>query len=257
MKKIIKIVLTIVVVLSLFGCSNVVENNDVAEKDYSLLCVEDNCMNLLYDGNNRCIDHYIQFSSSPTIGGIKWKVIDEDKENGKKLLLSQYAVSTRAFHPWTFAMGEIDLTWEECNLRNWLNTTFIDNHFSDLEKEHIVLSSINTYGADIITYETGWHKGNGVDYNVCCSTQDKIFTLSAEEVFKYGLEEGCVDTKQGNESIEWWLRSNIVSSCADCVGENGTVLSGKNVHLEGYADIKGSFVGYEKGVRPAMWVRYK
>src|SRR5574344_486799 len=64
---------------------------------------------------------------------IRWKVLA--KENGKILLISKYALDCKPYHK-----NSCNVTWEECTLRKWLNSEFINNAFSEEEQQIIVLT---------------------------------------------------------------------------------------------------------------------
>lgn len=49
---------------------------------------------------------------------IEWMVLAV--EGDEALLLSKYALDTQPYHD-----VEVDITWEKCTLRTWLNETFL------------------------------------------------------------------------------------------------------------------------------------
>ena len=173
---------------------------------------------------------------------IEWKVLGF--EDGRSLLLSRYGLDAKAFHD-----SDGSVTWEDSDIRAWLNGSFYDSAFSDSEKAriHEVLNS----NPDNPVYGTA--SGN--------DTEDKIFLLSISEVEKYlptdffrrcsatdhAKENGldvCVYADRSNGNIRWWLRSQGFS------GEHISIVTayGK-IFRKGYSVNDDSIA-----VRPALWL---
>ncbi len=170
---------------------------------------------------------------------IEWKVLEKD-ENGKMLVISQYALDCRHYHS-----SVEQVTWETSDIRNWLNNDFYSSAFSDSEKAKIRTTELqNTDNADFNT-----DGGN--------DTNDKIFLLSIDEATTYlptSLERICVATKHAesrgsqleslSRSCRWWLRS-----------PGTTQYKASAVKVDGFILNMGAPVGVEKrSVRPAMWI---
>ena len=171
---------------------------------------------------------------------IEWYVIAKEENNVK--LLSKYALDRQPFNTdW------IEITWENCSLREWLNNMFLDEAFSYSEQGAILSSSVN---AD---------KNPDYKTNTGHGTMDKVFCLSVNEfenlpksmkacagtAFCYA--EGARESKNGNCS--WWLRTpGWYEKSAVDVNNNGVanydekLYKGYNVNHRGH------------GVRPTMWV---
>ena len=168
---------------------------------------------------------------------IEWIVLD--KQDGKLLLISRYALGAMGYH------YELDLvTWENCSLRKWLNSGFIEEAFSNKEIKHIPTVKVT---AD---------KNPEYDTDPGNDTEDQVFLLSIPEVEKYfkaGDERRCKATEyarlMGAYSIHegycyWWLRSpGGLGDCATGVEDDGSV--------DYYG---GSFYKSNHAVRPALWV---
>ena len=59
---------------------------------------------------------------------IEWLVLDN---NGREAtLISKYCLDTKQFND-----EYIEVTWETCTLRTWLNNDFLENAFSTIEQE--------------------------------------------------------------------------------------------------------------------------
>ncbi len=171
---------------------------------------------------------------------IEWYVIARDGDQVK--LLSKYALDRQPFHTdW------VEVTWETCSLREWLNGTFLEEAFSNTEQRSILPSQVNADKNP--NYKT--KPGHG--------TMDKMFCLSVNEfenlpktlkpckgtAFCYA--EGARESQNGNCS--WWLRTpGWYEKSAVDVNNNGVanydekLYKGYNVNHRGH------------GVRPAMWI---
>ena len=105
-------------------------------------------------------------ASGNTKDPIKWLVLD--RKDNKALLLSKYILDCKCYN------NEFkEVTWENCDLRKWLNNDFYNEAFSD--KEKLAISNTNVVNADNQEYES---KGGN-------NTVDKVFCLSIDEVKKY------------------------------------------------------------------------
>ena len=171
---------------------------------------------------------------------IEWIVLD--KEDGRVLLLSQYVLEREPYHK-----DNVDITWEGCSLRDWLNSEFYKTAFDKKQQKQIMETLI--VNSDNLAGDTPTSGGN--------STYDKIFLLSLDEIGKYtgnDSEREAYSTPYANKKkgfsdgiTAWWLRSpgNITDSAAYVydyggVNENGGIV---------YDDLV--------GVRPALWVSYE
>lgn len=151
-----------------------------------------------------------------------WRVLDVNREAETALLIAEKPVCEKAYNEKKKAV-----TWETCNLRQWLNGEYYDKAFSDDEKNAIIETKLHTpdnpdYGTD---------GGN--------DTNDRIFLLSAEEAEKF-FENG----KDRAVGQWWWLRSpGISSDIATHVSMHG-----------GDIDDTTSEVDYKFAVRPAFYI---
>ncbi len=102
-------------------------------------------------GQTITFGHYMM--ESKIILPIKWEILDVDNKN--LLLISKTILDIQPFQrKWE------DVTWENCDLRHWLNKTFFSRAFNYRDRKRIVETSVD-------------------------SGRDKIFILSAEEAVKY------------------------------------------------------------------------
>ena len=71
---------------------------------------------------------------------IEWKVLDKDA-NGKMLIVSRYAIDCGNYHS-----SPKQITWEDSDIRKWLNNDFIATAFSSKEKSYLQTSTIDNSG---------------------------------------------------------------------------------------------------------------
>lgn len=139
---------------------------------------------------------------------ILWRVLEVNEDSA--LLLSEYGLICKNINE-TFD----DFTWENCSLRNWLNTSFLDIAFTNLERKAILDSNITTPDSNY------WGTKGGND------TTDKVFLPTMQDVMNpaYGFRKGMKPTKtrmlkcttyarrnggyknKTNGNTCWWLRS--------------------------------------------------
>lgn len=159
--------------------------------------------------------------------------------------------------PYNTKYGSV--TWETSSLRNWLNTTFLNESFTAEEQKAIRTTGVDNGKAQGCEL---WETDGGNN------TQDKVFLLSYGEAKKYfdiatpgidGPEKARIQptkyaedqgayvseeykTADGKDATRWWLRSpgcnQLDAACVHargCVGEQ--MCSNKDTCT-----------------RPAMWV---
>ena len=168
---------------------------------------------------------------------IEWLVLAEHE--GRYLLISTYGLDCRPYHSKSKAV-----TWENSDLRRWLNGEFMNGAFTQEEQNRIV--EVVNQNPDNAKYNTPGGK----------PTRDKVFLLSIDEAqrfFKddqarrckpteYAKARGAGSNAQGDGW--WWLRSPGDSSCTAAY-----------VFGDGSVGGRGSNVNRDNGcVRPALWV---
>lgn len=191
------------------------------------------------------------------LGKYEWTVLDVDAEESRVLLLSDKIVTKRAYHT-----SKTNITWAECELREYLNSTFIEKSFTAKERKLIVETT--TDNADNQIFGTA----GGVE------TTDKVFLLSLDEVVEYfgdsgGLygrpekkpgetwvfEDYYIDDDYNEDRMaeeldgtpwSWWLRSpGHFDFSAACIADDGVI----------WLDGSGFDVSQSIGVRPALWMK--
>ena len=99
------------------------------------------------------------------------------------------------------------------DIRRWLNTTFYDDAFNELEKENIEITSVDNSAPST---------SSSTNKYICDNTNDKIFLLSDADATTYYIKsevrqaqgtdyakcQGLYINKSNGNSC-WWLRSPI------------------------------------------------
>lgn len=168
---------------------------------------------------------------------IEWIVLR--REGNKALLLSKLCLDCKQFNT-----DYNNATWENANIRKWLNLKFINDAFKQKEQERIIASSI--LNPDNAEYETPG--GNG--------TTDKIFLLSIDEaenlLNREERQAKCTDYAKAQgvwvdsvtDTPYWWLRS-----------PGGDPLLAAAVHYRGKVFIGGLNICVDDtAIRPALWL---
>lgn len=165
-----------------------------------------------------------------------WRLLK--KEDGKALLLAKDAIRYGRYNDeYKDENGYLDITWETCSLRAWLNETYLKCAFNEEEREQIVKTNVKN--KDNPEYGTE----GGVD------TLDWVFLLSIEEAEEYFPDdENRQATNMEGAGCWWWLRSpGNDSRNAAGVYSDGSV--------DYYGDGVSNLVFDDYGaVRPALWV---
>ncbi|MBQ6877348.1 MAG: PASTA domain-containing protein [Oscillospiraceae bacterium] len=172
---------------------------------------------------------------------IEWQVLEV--KDGKALVISKYGLDCKPYND-----SKVNVTWEACSLRKWLNSEFLNDAFNAEEKKSVCTTKLST--PDNPKY--GTNGGN--------DTEDKVFLLSFEEGEKYfpkKEERECELTeyaKQKEDSIWWWSRSpGYPQNCAAALNNHydtyGLYFASNNVVTKNGIDVNKTVA-----VRPAMWV---
>ena len=174
---------------------------------------------------------------------IEWLVLA--KEGSKVLLISRYGLNAHCYHKETPYP-----TWAKSDIRNWLNSTFLNEAFTPAEQAGIVTTTVST--------PSYYGNSGGAD------TQDKIWLLSREEAEKYYRHDASrkavptvyavargawqydgnniASKLNGEGCCWWWLRSpGFANNYASSISHGGSLYS-RNVNYASDA------------VRPALWL---
>ena len=167
---------------------------------------------------------------------IEWLVLA--REENKLLLISKYILDNTPYND-----ERVDVTWETCTARKFLNNGFYRIAFNEKIRESILTTSVKP--AHNTKYEVSG--GN--------QTEDKVFLLSLEEVKLYFDNEESRKASATRYAISkgtyspdgcwWWLRNPF--------NDNDEALC---VYYHGKANEDTCCPVHDDkcGVRPAMWV---
>ena len=158
MRRLLLLVLLTVIISTNFVFANVYDlsqiNNCKMVTEYSAETSLDNMDTVTFGS-------YYQ-SSFTSKEPIEWLVLDRQGDN--YLLFSKYILDGKRYND-----VRNDSNWASCSLRDWLNSTFLDNAFSSDEQNKILTTKVKNA-----------NNSNGIYY-----TNDNLFCLSLEEVNKY------------------------------------------------------------------------
>lgn len=211
---------------------------------------------------------------------IEWIVLRN--ENNKLLVVSKYVIDLQQYH----SSDDEPITWEQSEVREWLNSEFIDNAFTEEEKGYIVLSHIstpNTNGVADGRYDQLWETYGGND------TEDYIFLLTEEEIEKDLLSNkvtqateyvvSCAKLIQEEHDKRWpsqfayYYKTSLPTETNDMTWwtrSSGTPMKWEedySVKTTGYTNnvILFRYSHYHdgikcdcyEGIRPAMWIEIR
>lgn len=154
---------------------------------------------------------------------IKWRVLSVEDDDA--FLLADQCLDCQSYNE-----TDVDVTWETCTLRTWLNTDFFNEAFSSAEQSAIKKTTV--VNEDNPTWKT---KGGE-------NTEDRVYLLSMGEVSNasYGFDstrdktreavrteyaENHADRPSSDNGNSWWrLRTpGIYRYYASCVSAGGYV----------------------------------
>ena len=179
---------------------------------------------------------------------LRWRMLR--REHDKVLLITEDLIDCKQYHE-----KYVDITWEKCTLRRWLNEEFIIKAFTDEERTRIAW--VCNQNPDNNCFKEVIKGGN--------PTWDRVFALSIDEVRRYFkndsdrmaaptpyVEENYRDKVYISEYYKvkgrgtgwWWLRSPGINSS-----------NAARVSLDGVVNEGGGIVDHSTGsVRPALWL---
>ena len=168
---------------------------------------------------------------------IEWQVIA--REEKKALLVTKLGLDSRYYSEDPFC------TWENSDIRAWLNNEFLNEAFDQGEQKKILLSKVINKDND-----SSWYG----DIPAGNDTKDKVFLLSYDEVYDhFGDNKTCAYSEHAKRSLgytpsasegNWWLRSPGDSKVKAARVTSGNMLDRKGEHKK-----------TKHLIRPAMWVK--
>ena len=202
-------------------------------------------------GGTILFGRYIQTGLRQEKTPVEWTVLEV--KDGKALVISRFGLSGERYHD----NHKNDVTWEDSELRAWLNGRFLKEAFTEEELQAIQVTEVDNGPAQGYS---GWNTDGGNN------TQDRIFLLSCAEANRYfgvtpenkenvkarvqpteyALEQraktGPDLTELGGNAGWWWLRSpGSVQTSAAIVDTDGALGESPAAYITGCS-------------RPAMWL---
>lgn len=203
-------------------------NKDLAFDEYSI-CVErdyKDSAQKLYELELQKIDStdvgkYVRYGGK---GRILWKILAKD--GNKALLYKKFGLDEKPMP--SFHTENVPVTWENCSLRGWLNDTYMNREFTDIEKNAIAKVTVPADNNSV--YGTSGGK----------DTQDQIYILSVSEYNNY------IDLLPETESA-WWTRTpGATPNTMVIINRYKTIMD------YGYEVSSNHFT-----IKPVLWVEYK
>ncbi|WP_187367793.1 MULTISPECIES: DUF6273 domain-containing protein [Enorma] len=210
-----------------------------------------------------------------------WLLLDKDELRGRLLIMSRYAVSFDYGIPHdreesleTDNVASIPgnyITWEDSAVRKWLNSTYL-NSLPRFIKDRIMESEVYTAGT-----ERNWSHYPKSWQIPACTTWDKIFSLSVDEVQRYywNKRDRIAHYKGREYAAVWGLRSPGFFKVAgyhayelgwDSMTDGGAIVCYGNFSVgdgmwgsafgtaAGGYEVDRYMEGTRIGHRPAMWI---
>ena len=154
---------------------------------------------------------------------LTWKVLKIVKRKGilEAIMISEYGLQPCLFNK------VIESTWEDSDVREWLNSTFFETCFS-LEEQSLIKNMRVS-----ITKNPRSEVKTKITY-------DKVTLLSYEEIKKYNLlgKLSCRAIENRSLNVKWWLRtpgyekkSAIIVNSQGIPMELGTYVTSENVYV--------------------------
>ena len=159
---------------------------------------------------------------------IKWRVLSI--ENNTAFLLADRSLASRP----NIDEEKGETSWENSEVRKWLNNDFYNDAFSEEEKQGVVLKTLDN------TEDTnGYQSGN--------NTRDKVALLSLRElaVERYGLLRGRCSRYTCDGNADWAVRTIAVS---ESIG-NGFIDVPTSAKIYGSWRMRGTI-----GIRPIIYL---
>lgn len=204
-------------------------------------------------GDKLYFGHFEQDDKTSDPEPIQWIVLA--RTGNKRLLISRYILATLPFDKGhkvydndadIAESSRVAASWEKSSLRKWLNNTFLNTAFDQVERDCIIKTSNTNEGNTYFNIKGG------------NKTSDRIFLLSISEATKYFNSAANRKTtkttyaknmyKSGQRYNWWYLRSPGMHTDFAAI-----VLSSGN-YTESYGDWQGRGVSNPGGVRPVMWI---
>lgn len=167
---------------------------------------------------------------------IEWLIVDKSEDGSAYYLISRYILDWRSFDTRSSFTG----MWADCELRTWLNGSFMESAFSAEERDAIretTLEDTNTKDSVFLMAHE--------DSRLLIRDEYRVGLLTPYAQQKERVSPSSSRAQLGSyRGFGFWMRS----------GQGGTNAGVLNAYASiGSMPNKGNYVKSE-GVRPAMWV---
>lgn len=171
---------------------------------------------------------------------MEWTVIDI--KNNRLFLINNYCIENIAYND-EFA----DITWEECSLREWLNSEFLNTAFTDEESAKIVATRLSNQKNPSFRVPKGGK--NTTDRVFVLSYYEAKFYLKSDDMIHVKATE-YVKQKHAHFNAEtgnawWWLRTPGSANTSAIT----------NHFTKQYSTIGAQINHSSYTVRPCIWIQ--
>ena len=180
---------------------------------------------------------------------IRWRILTTDGETA--FILCDSIIENHIY-------DDDSNNYAESEIRQWLNSTFYETAFTELQREIILITTVDNSLAST---------GGSTNPYICENTYDKVFLLSYAEATnsEYGFSSSPTERDEARQmqtidyartatvilenstayygNCGWWLRTP----------SNKSICSSSGIYYDGFANYSHS--SYDMiGVVPAMWI---
>ena len=196
---------------------------------------------------------------------ISWTILSENTTDGTALIFCDMIIDSQEYYISTSSRTIDGKTvyannYAESTIRKWLNETFYNTAFSELQKQIILTTTVDNSMAT--TYSS-------TDEYVCENTQDKVFLLSYQDVINsnYGFysNELWLDTARRKKTTDYAQAQGAYTSTSTGCAGNGWWWLRSPLHYDSYianlVDYRGYACSHSKvdatlyGVVPALTIK--
>lgn len=169
---------------------------------------------------------------------IEWLVLDKSEDGNAYYLVSRYVLEWMPYH----SSASSDGTWSTCDLRTWLNGTFLDKAFDDTQRAAILHTTReNTQTTDYV-FLPNWADANLIAVD---DTPARLGIMTPYVQEKEAIQRSGHHTTRGAyKGVAYWTMSN----------DDKNSIGGTISYLSPVQYLAKSGRLGPEGVRPAMWV---
>lgn len=242
MDKFVKIIITVIIFIAII-LGIILVSNKSKQTDTINNSNKEPINDISKDNNDNKKANEITFgkyyNDTNELEDIEWIILEENEES--MLLITKYAINSV---PYNNSLKET--TWDNSDIRTWLNEEFYNMAFTDAEKNAI-----------ISTNNKAQINPNHKDTPIGKDTKDNVFLLSYDEIVyyfpnkenrlltptNYAIMQGCYTNSDGN--VAWWTRSvGISETSPEYLASAGDF--GNREH-----QVNENIIG----TRPAVWIK--